>query len=257
MINIEEKFNDLLDKTKSENNSTELISFLQNEIVINFKTYPNYVRLFFERALEINPDDDDIWLIYLDFHREKIKDKHLILQLLKRATKCCYFNYVFWVLLIRQMESVGCLLDEIQNEIGKAYASAEDGNFISEIWKATLEYSLRNFDYTIEQLQSIRQTFTSAINDIQNRGNTAYIIKFLQIWVDFEVYKSKDESQMNELMNRVVKLDPTADNWKLFLNYAKVFGNSESIRKVYKRALSFCKDEKNLFAEAWVMWEKM
>jgi tetratricopeptide (TPR) repeat protein len=215
------------------------------------------VRLFFERALEINPDDDDIWLVYLDFHREKIKDKNMILLFLKRATKCCYFNYVFWVLLIRQMESLGSPYEEIQTVISRAYNSAEERNFISEIWKATLEYSLRNFDYTVEQLQSIRQTFSAAINDIQNKGNSLYIIKILNIWADFEVYKAKDEIQMNELMNRVVKLEPSAESWKAFLNYTKVFGNVESIRKVYKRALSFCKDEKNLFAEAWVMCEKM
>ena len=257
MINIEERFTELLDKTKTDDDSAALCNFLENEITKTFKNYNNYIKLFFERALEINPDDENLWQIYLDFHREKIKDKEYTLTLLKRATKFCFFNYVFWVLLIRQMEFTSMPFEKIQEVIGKAYASAEDENFLSEIWKATLEYSVRNFDFTIEQLTSIRQTFSSAISDIQAKGNNDYILRILLILAEFEVYKAKDENQMNDLMNRIVKISPTAENWRIYISYSKYFGNVENIRKIYKRALGFCKEDKNLLAEAWVMWEKM
>jgi hypothetical protein len=58
-------------------------------------------------------------------------------------------------------------------------------------------------------------------------------------------------------MNRVVKLNPSSNNWKTYINYEKYFGNVDSLRKVYKRALEYCKDDKDYFSENWILWEKI
>ena len=59
------------------------------------------------------------------------------------------------------------------------------------------------------------------------------------------------------MINRIVKLNPSADNWKTFIFYEKYFGDVESIRKAYKRSLEYCKEEKDYFSENWIMFEKM
>jgi hypothetical protein len=257
MINIEEKFNDLLDVTKSQDNSAQLCEFLKSEISVLFKKTFNYIRLYFERSLEINPDDENIWILYIEISKTIHKNSSFNLSLLLRASKCCYFNIVIWVMLLREMERLQMPFEEIKTKIRVAYASASDENFISEIWKYSLEYECRIYDGSKEQLTQIRNMFSNAISDIQEKGNKDYIVKILGIWAEFEVYKVMEECQINDIMNRLVKLNPTADNWKIYVNYQKVLDDKEGIRKTYKRALEFCKMEKEYFSENWIMWEKM
>jgi hypothetical protein len=200
MINIEEAFNDLLNKAKLEDNSDDLCLFLKTEIPkISLKHF-NYLRLYFERALELNPDDENIWEIYIDFAKRMNKNKELTLNILTRACKCCYFNVVFWINLLREMEKSLKAPEEIQNKIQEAYMSAEDGNFKSEIWKYNIEFSCRNFDSTIEQLEQIRTLFNSAIVDIEANGNKEYLEKIYSIWIEFEVYKVKDHSMYTQVL---------------------------------------------------------
>ena len=168
MINFEEKINELLDKTNSENNSTALCEFLKSELPNRFKKQINYIRLFFEKALLLNPDDDDLWKAYLEVIKNQNSNSKLNYSLLQRACKCCYFSVVFWVLLLREMEKLQLPYEEIQIKTQEAFTSSgDDENFISEIWKYSLEYMCRNFSK--ENLQNIREMFTSAINDIQSK----------------------------------------------------------------------------------------
>lgn len=258
MINLEEKFIDLLDSTKSDDNSAQLCEFLKSEISESFKKTFNYIRLYFERSLEINPDDEKIWILYIEVSKTIHKNPSFNLSLLLRASKCCYFNIVIWVMLFREMERLQMPFEEIQAKIRVAYASApDDENFLSEIWKYSLEYECRIYDGSQEQLLHLRNLFSNAISDIQTKGNKDYIVKILGIWAEFEVFKVMEESKINDIMNRVVKLSPTADNWKIYVNYQKVLDDREGIRKTYKRALEFCKEEKDYFSENWIMWEKM
>ncbi len=244
MINIEENFNELINLTKAENDSGKLCEFLKSTIEIKFKKYFNYVRLFYEKALEVNPDDDNIWTQYVECTKLLNKNSQLTLNILSRATKCCYFNVVLWVLMLREMESVGTPLEEIQSRINQAYTSAEDEKFLSEIWKYCLEFHCRNFYQSEEQLINLRSLFENAISDIETKGEKDYVIKILSIWAEFEVYKVRDYYNMYEIMNRIVKTDSSAENWKTFINYEKYFGNPETIRKIYKRAVEYSKEDK-------------
>ena len=178
MINIEEKFNELIDLTKNEDDSSKLAELLKNEISVTFKKHFNYIRLYFERTLEINPDDEDIWNLYIEITKSINKNSNLTFSILQRACKCCYFDVKFWVQFLREMEKIGRPFEEIQAKIQEAYSSAEEENFVSEIWKYTLEYYSRNFDSSVEQLQQIRGMFSSAISDIQSKNIYFFKINF-------------------------------------------------------------------------------
>jgi len=257
MINIEETFNDLLNKAKEEDNSDQLCEFLKTEIPkISLKHF-NYLRLYFEKALELNPDDENIWQLYIDFVKKMNKNKELTLKILTRSCKCCYFNILFWILLFREMEISQRPFEEIQTKIQEAYASAEDTNFKSEIWKYNIELSCRNFDSTVEQLEQIRTLFNSALIEIEANGNKEYLQKIYSIWLEFEVYKVKDYTMFTQLINKVVKINSSSENWRMFINYEKYFGDINSIRKAYKRAVEYSKEDKEKFSESWISWEKM
>lgn len=257
MINIEETFNELINKAKLEDNSDDLCEFLKKDILkISLKHF-NYLRLYFEKALELNPDDENIWEIYIDFAKRLNKNKELTINILSRACKCCYFNVVFWINLLREMEKFQKTSEEIQNKIQEAYLSAEDADFKSEIWKYNLEFSCRNFDSTVEQLEQIRILFNSALAEIEANGNKDYIEKIYSIWIEFEVYKVKDHAMFTQLVNKLVKLNSSPDNWRKFINYEKYFGDVVAIRKAFKRAVEYSREDKEKLSENWISWEKM
>lgn len=74
----------------------------------------NYLRLYFEKTLEYNCDNEEIWQKYITFikkliqnktHDFKINEKEYLLSIIFRATKCCYFSVELWKILILELES--------------------------------------------------------------------------------------------------------------------------------------------------------
>jgi hypothetical protein len=99
-----------------EDNSEKLRIFLKKELPkIADKTY-NYFRLYYERALEYNCDDEEIWAHYIGTIKKLFKNKDLLLNVLKRACKCCYFHVQFWVLFLREMEKQNFPIEEIRSK---------------------------------------------------------------------------------------------------------------------------------------------
>lgn len=118
-INFEEKLIDLLNSTLKENNSDQLRLFLTKELPnISLKKNFNYIRLYYEKALQYNPDDEDIWNDFIQ--QAQIKDFKVshktYLNILVRSCKCCYFKVNFWIILLREMEKQGCDQSEIESK---------------------------------------------------------------------------------------------------------------------------------------------
>jgi len=63
--------------------------------------------------------------------------------------------------------------------------------------------------------------------------------------------------KVHEIMNKIVKSQSNTENWKSFINYEKYFGKVEFIRKTFKRAVEYCKEDKEYFSDLWISWEKL
>ena len=58
-------------------------------------------------------------------------------------------------------------------------------------------------------------------------------------------------------MNELVKLDSSLENWLNYISYEKNFGEKNSIRKIFKRSIEYCKTDKKILSEKWLDWERM
>ena len=107
----------MLSHTLKENNSIQLREFLNKELPILANKNFNYIRLFYERTLQMNPDDEDIWDNFMAYaHNKDFKIPHTVyLKILQRACKCCYFKVTFWIVLLREMEKQGSDKEEIES----------------------------------------------------------------------------------------------------------------------------------------------
>ena len=203
MISIEERFNEILDNCYKTQNTQEILDFLRKNLKETTKNNTNYLRLFYERSIEINANDELLWSSYLEdvkakkvgFHSKK-KFNSVYIQLLKRCCKMCYGSVKFWIYLFREMEKQGFSSQEISNKISEAYVSTNDSFFKFEIWKYSLEFYCRCFnDYDVEILTSIRKNFELAVEEIsltENKLIDKQLIKIYSIWAEFETYKSRD-----------------------------------------------------------------
>lgn len=108
---LEQKFEKLIEKTLEKNDSNELIKFLLTDVYKIGKKHFNYFNVYFEKALQKNPDDDKIWEAYFNLVREFNQEKFKM-NILERASKCCYSISTFWILLLKEIESS----EEVDNE---------------------------------------------------------------------------------------------------------------------------------------------
>ncbi len=101
-----------------DNNSTNLREFLNTELPKLANKNFNYIRLYYERVLQMNPDDEDIWgnLINLAQSKEYKLSNKAIINILLRACKCCYFKVDFWIILLREMEKKGTDRADIESK---------------------------------------------------------------------------------------------------------------------------------------------
>lgn len=218
----------------------------------------SYIILYYEKALQYNPDDENLWSNFLDHIQNTSSSisnrRHL--KILKRACKCCYFKVNFWILLLREMEKQNIPRVEIEKKINEAYQCSENERSKYEIWKYSLEYYCRNYRGDLERLHLIRKDFEKCIS--QGFQNNEYTIKIYMIWAEFETYKVKDMIKMVEIMETVVCLSNTDHNhWNAYIQYQKFFGVISEIRTVYKRALQNSSTDKMLISLHWIAWEKM
>jgi hypothetical protein len=249
-----------------ENNSTNLRELLNTELPKLANKNFNYIRLYYERVLQMNPDDEDIWsdLINLSQLKEYKLSFKTTLSILIRACKCCYFKVDFWILLLREMEKQGTDKADIESKkdlilekISEAYLSAENDRAKYEIWKYSLEYGCRQYNGVEESLATLRADFDKCIGQVSCFENNEYQLKIYLIWAEFETYKAQNNEKMKEIMEKVIRICGDNTYWGIYLQYLKHFGVLKDIRSIYKRACQFAKEEKLIFSQKWISWEKM
>jgi hypothetical protein len=161
-------------------------------------------------------------------------------------------------MLFKEIEKQGVNHDEIREKIKYAYLCSVEENFKYEIIKFSFEFNIRHYDGNTNSLNQLRVFFDTSIREIQNFAEGASMVTRLNfIWSEFETYVSKDKAKMEEIMERVVRKNSDTSTWILYLTYEKYFGDKNSIRKIYKRAIEYSPNDKQLFSDGWNQYEKM
>ncbi len=101
---MEEKFYELIEVAAKENYAGKLVLFLKVEIPKISKKYYNYAKLYYEKALEFNCDNFEIWKMYIEHTKIHSKDKAWLVSIMLRSCKCCFFCIDLWKILIFEME---------------------------------------------------------------------------------------------------------------------------------------------------------
>ena len=85
-----------------------------------------------------------------------------------------------------------------------------------------------------------------------------YLDSFYFIWTEFETYKLKNISMLNEIMSNFCKINNDINSFRAYLYYIKSIGEPKDIRKVYKLAYNNLKnEEREKIRRNWISWEKI
>lgn len=259
VLTVAEKYKSLQNNIQNDNGVEKFISFIQAEIPTMTKLNKNYILLFFEKALEVNFNERELWKMYLS-NVSIFNDRSMNLNILKRASRCFPNDVMFVILHLREMEINGFAPKEIEQKINESFLVCQMPSFQYEIWKYYLEFKCRNIDLAgnnhSNQANEIRKLFIKAIKSINQQSE--YVDNFYHIWAEFECYKEKDAQMLIDIMNHIVIKESSIHNWRAFIYYIKSVGNNQTIREIYKRAFdSVVFGEKEVIKTNWIGWEKI
>jgi len=108
-----------------------------------------------------------------------------------------------------------------------------------------------------ESLVTLRADFDKCISQVSSFENNEYLLKIYLIRAEFETYKTQDNEKMKDIMEKVIRISGENTYWGIYLQYLKHFGVLKDIRSIYKRACQYSKEEKLVFSQKWISWEKM
>jgi hypothetical protein len=135
------------------------------------------------------------------------------------------------------------------------------------MWKSGIQLFLRRFDNTLEQLDYIRKFFEQAVTEISSiyiyyklgYKKTDNLLKQICFkWVDFEIYKSpiKDKTFINKIMDMCVDKFNDIEVWERYINIEKHFGDYNSIRNIFQRAIECACQNKDVLKSKFNEWKK-
>ena len=163
------------------------------------------------------------------------------------------------ILKLRKIESENKSKEE---EIINIKLNLDDKNLSEEhkceVWKYYLEYKCRNYNGNKEAIKEIRQLFKKSIEYVEHINKKMYLDSFYFIWTEFETYKLKNISMLNEIMSNFCKINNDINSFRAYLYYIKSIGEPKDIRKVYKLAYNNLKnEEREKIRRNWISWEKI
>ena len=168
-------------------------------------------------------------------------------------------NTIDLILKLRKMESENKSEDEIIKIIKLNLDDTKlNDEHKCEVWKYYLEFKCRNYIENNEKLKEIRQLFKQSIEYVEHINKKTYLDAFYFIWTEFETYKIKSVSMLNEIMSNFCQINNNIHSYRAYLYYIKTIGKPIDIRNVYKNAFNNLEnDEKEIIKRNWISWEKI
>ena len=254
IIEFNEQF-DLIFNESLENSKIIIDRFEENFDLI-YKINKKYLLYYYDKILSKYINNSNIWKNYLsllDNFPALSKNK---ISLLKLAYKCCKQESVFIIDYLFQLEKNNdekieeIIIDLINNPINKKN--------IEDLYTFYLQYKIRNFKNSEEEIKNIRSLFQKCLSSVENIDINLFTSKILHMWAEFEVYKTKNKEMFFSIMKKIcLNLDKSFNSFRAFIYFAKSFPENEiQIREIYKLAYENSINEEHIAIENnWLQWE--
>ena len=243
---------------ESFENSSLIINHLESNINLLLQVNEKYIIYYYERTISKYINNSNLWTNYL-YILDNINNNIQIskLEKVKLACKCFKKTGEFIIEYLSELEKNNT--KDLSNIINSLLKDESNSKKIEDIYIYYLQYKIRNFkNLNNEEIKSIRDLFQKSLSNIQNYNINEFTTKILQMWTEFEVYKTHDKNMFFNLMKKIcLNLDKSINSFRAFIYYAKSFPDNEiQIREVYKLSFENLKEEEQLMIyNSWLQWE--
>ena len=244
---------------ESFENSNLIINHLESNINLLLKVNEKYIIYYYEKTISKYINNYNLWSNYL-YILDNINSNNIQvskLEKIKLACKCFKKTGEFIIEYLSELEKNNT--KDLSNIINDLLKDENYSKKIEDIYIFYLQYKIRNFkNLNNEEIKSIRDLFQKCLANIQNCNINEFTTKILQIWTEFEVYKTHDKNMFFNLMKKIcLNLDKSINSFRAFIYYAKSFPDNElQIREVYKLSFENLKEEEQLMIyNSWLQWE--
>ena len=243
---------------ESFENSSLIINHLESNINLLLQVNEKYIIYYYERTISKYINNSNLWTNYL-YILDNINNNIQIskLEKVKLACKCFKKTGEFIIEYLSELEKNNT--KDLSNIINNLLKDENNSKKIEDIYIFYLQYKIRNFkNLNNEEIKSIRDLFQKSLSNIQNYNINEFTTKILQMWTEFEVYKTRDKNMFFNLMKKIcLNLDKSLNSFRAFIYYAKSFSDNEiQIREVYKLSFENLKEEEQLMIyNSWLQWE--
>lgn len=243
---------------ESFENSSLIINHLESNINLLLQVNEKYIIYYYERTISKYINNSNLWSNYL-YILDNINNNIQIskLEKVKLACKCFKKTGEFIIEYLSELEKNNT--KDLSNIINNLLKDENNSKKIEDIYIFYLQYKIRNFkNLNNEEIKSIRDLFQKCLSNVQNYNINEFTTKVLQMWTEFEVYKTRDKNMFFNLMKKIcLNLDKSINSFRAFIYYAKSFPDNEiQIREVYKLSFENLKEEEQLMIyNSWLQWE--
>ena len=243
---------------ESFENSSLIINHLESNINLLLQVNEKYIIYYYERTISKYINNSNLWTNYL-YILDNINNNIQIskLEKVKLACKCFKKTGEFIIEYLSELEKNNT--EDLSNIINNLLKDENNSKKIEDIYIFYLQYKIRNFkNLNNEEIKSIRDLFQKSLSNIQNYNINEFTTKILQMWTEFEVYKTRDKNMFFNLMKKIcLNLDKSLNSFRAFIYYAKSFSDNEiQIREVYKLSFEYLKEDDQLMIyNSWLQWE--
>ncbi|XP_067679944.1 squamous cell carcinoma antigen recognized by T-cells 3-like [Haliotis asinina] len=225
---------------------------------------PSRIQCVFERALQENCLNQDLWLQYTRYLVYKLRIHSLVCPVYERAVRNCPWSSQVWqgYLLAQERhgESFNTVKDTFDRALTSGMATASDYLLL---WTAYCDYLRRRVDWQAddaEPLETLRATLQMAVDHLiehfGTEGDPAGSLR--QFWALVEGKYCKNMVKARELWNSIMTEGhgSTASMWLEYYKLERMCGDSKHCRKLLQKALNSVTDWPESITEAYINFER-
>ncbi|KZC14699.1 PREDICTED: squamous cell carcinoma antigen recognized by T-cells 3-like [Dufourea novaeangliae] len=246
----------------------------ESELLDAYKAYlryeehkgdPGRIIVLYERAVTDLSLETSVWLGYITYLEEKIKDQSFLDPLYRKASRNVPWCATIWQKWMRSCEKWDRPIIEVQtileNALAAGFSLPDD---YRNLWMTYLEYLRRKLDeYPSKEekhLDILRNTFNRACEHLAKsfglEGDPSCII--LQYWARTEAVHANNMEKARSLWADILSQghSATASYWLEYISLERCYGDTKHLRKLYQKALAAVKDWPESIARSWIDFER-
>ncbi|XP_060070147.1 squamous cell carcinoma antigen recognized by T-cells 3-like [Ylistrum balloti] len=202
---------------------------------------PTRIQCVFERAIQENSLNSDLWLQYTKYLDEKLKVKSVVLPVYERSVRNCPWCGKLWHKYMLAMERHQEPHDKIKDHC-KHWMNMTAG------WDEEHE----------EELELFRLTLERAVEHLADYEDGDPFGTLRQYWANIEAKFCKNVVKAREIWNEIMTEGHgnEATMWLEFYKMERMYGNNKHCRKVLTKALNSVTDWPESIVEAYTNFER-